>query len=269
MSYSNIFDPEEISYEEDIENFEEEDIIVEEENQDPNEPEFQVPDKFKDKEKEDIIKSYLELEKTLGRNAQELGDLRKAADEYLRRDLERLKRPIEPEPEEEELDLDILLENPSQAIGKAVEPKLRDIESRLSQYEKNIALQEFNKKWPDMKEIGSDPGFQEWVSSSPYRTRQFIEADQNFDLEAADELLTEWKERQDFLKAREERKREQTTQRRDKDLKNLTLESGSTGEVTRKVYRRSDLINLRNTDPERFDAMYEEISQAYLEGRVK
>jgi hypothetical protein len=35
------------------------------------------------------------------------------------------------------------------------------------------------------------------------------------------------------------------------------------------MYRRADLINLQITDPRRYEALAEEIQDAYAEGRVK
>ena len=37
----------------------------------------------------------------------------------------------------------------------------------------------------------------------------------------------------------------------------------------RKVYRRADIIKLMKNDPDRYQAMSEEIMAAYAEGRVK
>ena len=47
------------------------------------EPQVDLPDKFKNKSMEDIISSYENLEKELGRKGQELGELRKLTDGIL------------------------------------------------------------------------------------------------------------------------------------------------------------------------------------------
>jgi hypothetical protein len=44
--------------------------------------------------------------------------------------------------------------------------------------------------------------------------------------------------------------------------------SGNTESVSKKKYRRSDIIKLMQTDPDRYDSMSEEIMTAYREGRV-
>jgi hypothetical protein len=47
------------------------------------------------------------------------------------------------------------------------------------------------------------------------------------------------------------------------------VDTGGTGEGSKRVYRRADLIRLKMTDPARYDALSDEIMQAYAEGRVK
>jgi len=47
------------------------------------------------------------------------------------------------------------------------------------------------------------------------------------------------------------------------------VDTGGSGETTRKVYRRADLIRLKMRDPGKYDAMSDEIMAAYSEGRVK
>lgn len=262
MSLEHIYDPDELSIEE--EEFEEE-AVDEIENEEPG---FEVPEKFRDADRDTVIKSYLELEKTYGRSSQELGELRKLADTFLRQELERgSKSPVEEE--DVGITFDDVITDPKESIGKVVEPRIKQLESRLSEYEKQIAMTEFMKKHPDVKEIGADPAFAEWIQSSPYRFRQFQLADQQNDFEVADELLTEWKDRKSFLEQTKSSRKEEKLRKRDEDLKNLSVESGSSGETSKKIYRRVDLINLRNTDPDRFDAMYDEIALAYQEGRVK
>ena len=44
---------------------------------------------------------------------------------------------------------------------------------------------------------------------------------------------------------------------------------GSAEGSRKKVYRRADIIKLMRTDPERYQALSEEILKAYSEGRVK
>jgi hypothetical protein len=95
----------------------------------------------------------------------------------------------------------------------------------------------------------------------------FVAADQQYDSDSADELFTLWKERKTVA---------QQTAQVEKQARKQTLKAANTGnargsaEGTRKkVYRRADIIKLMKTDPERYQALSEEIFQAYAEGRVK
>ena len=55
----------------------------------------------------------------------------------------------------------------------------------------------------------------------------------------------------------------------EKGLKAAAVDTGGSGESSKRVYRRADLIRLRMTDPARYEALESEIMTAYAEGRVK
>lgn len=66
---------------------------VQEPEQEINETETQeavsdVPDKYKDKSLEDVVRMHQEAEKLLGRQSSEVGDLRKSVDDLLKAKLE-------------------------------------------------------------------------------------------------------------------------------------------------------------------------------------
>jgi len=120
---------------------------------------------------------------------------------------------------------------------------------------------------PDMQEILQDGKFAEWVQGSKIRTQLFVQADQQYDYDAANELFSLWKERNQVA---------QQTAAVEKQARKQQLKTASTGnargtgEGTRKkVYRRADIIKLMKTDPERYQALSQEIFNAYAEGRVK
>jgi hypothetical protein len=52
-------------------------------------------------------------------------------------------------------------------------------------------------------------------------------------------------------------------------LKSVSVDTGGSGESGKKVYRRADLIRLKMTDPQRYDALSDDITRAYQEGRVR
>jgi hypothetical protein len=118
-----------------------------------------------------------------------------------------------------------------------------------------------------MQQILTDPSFAQWIKGSKVRTQLFVQADQNYDSESADELFTLWKERKVVA---------QQTATVEKQARKQKIRAVSTGSVKGsaeksrgKQYRRSDLIKLMKTDPERYQSLSDEIFQAYAEGRVK
>ena len=95
----------------------------------------------------------------------------------------------------------------------------------------------------------------------------FVEADQQYNAEAADELFTLWKERKDI--AQQTAAVEKQSRKQQLKAANTGSAQGSAEGSRRKVYRRADIIKLMRTDPERYQALSEEILKAYAEGRVK
>ena len=118
-----------------------------------------------------------------------------------------------------------------------------------------------------MNAILQDEKFVEWVNGSAMRSRLLKQADQQYDIDAADELFSNWKERQQLLGTTAEAEKSQRKQQVKAAATGSA--SGSGEKASRKIYRRADIINLMRTDPNRYQAMSEEILKAYSEGRVK
>ncbi len=92
------------------------------------------------------------------------------------------------------------------------------------------------------------------------------EADRNFDVDAADELYSTWK----ALKGTQVRKMDAAEKEtRNKVLRSASVDTGGSGESSKKIYRRADLIQLQLRKPQEFEARRAEIEQAYYEGRVR
>ena len=91
-------------------------------------------------------------------------------------------------------------------------------------------------------------------------------SDPHNDFNAADELLTTFKQ---IRTAKAKETADVGQQVRKQNLKAAAVDVSGTGESSKKVYRRADLIRLRMTDPARYDALQDEIMAAYAEGRVK
>ena len=229
------------------------------------EPQQDIPEKYRGKSMQEIVKMHQEAEKLLGKQSSEVGQLRGVVDDYIQAQLSNQQAPVQQRVED---DVDFFVD-PEKAVARAIEnhPKIREAAAYTAQNKRQMALSQLQSKHPEMQEILNDNSFAEWVKGSKIRTQLFVQADQAYDYDAADELFSLWKERAGVAK--------QTVavekQARKQQLKSAnTGNARGTGEGSRKkVYRRADIIKLMKTDPERYSALSEEIFQAYAEGRVK
>lgn len=224
-----------------------------------------IPEKYRGKTVQEIVQMHQEAEKLLGRQSSEVGELRKVVDSYIQTQLEQKQAPKE-ETVDEELDF---FSDPNGSVSKMIErhPKIKEAEEYTQQYKRSIALAELQQKHPDMQQILQDNKFAEWIKSSKIRTQLFVQADQQFDHEAADELFSLWKDRQ----ATVQQTADVEKQSRKQAVKNANTGSarGNPDASVKKVYRRTDIIKLMREDPARYEALSDEIFRAYQEGRVK
>ena len=222
-----------------------------------------IPDKYKDKSLEDVVRMHQEAEKLLGKQSSEVGDLRKSVDELLKVKLsEDAKSPNKKE--EPELDF---YEDPKGSVSKAVENSETMIQMKelLAKQQQQEVMGRIAEKHPDFESIVKNENFVNWVSKSEVRTELFQRADK-YDFNAADELLSNWKEIKGIV--------EKTESINEKDRK-LQLKAASTGgkgsgePMSRKIYKRSEIVNLMINDPQRYQANVDLFDKAYAEGRVK
>ena len=222
-----------------------------------------IPDKYRGKELSDIIKMHQEAEKLIGKQAQEVGEVRKLADELIKQNLAGKAQPIK----EEEPEVDFF-ENPQAAVRKTVDnhPDVLAARQAGQEFKKMQIQQKLAAEHPDFGQIVQDPDFANWVKSSPIRIGLYAKADGEFDYDSANELLSTYKQLKG-VKAKQTTDAGET--QRKSNLKAATVDVGGSGESGKRVYRRADLIRLKMTDPNRYDALSDEIMQAYQEGRVK
>jgi len=231
--------------------------------------ESSVPDKFAGKDVSEIIESYQNLEKELGRKAQEVGELRKLSDSFLQAELSRNSQAQSTPKETQEEPTDFF-DDPNAAVNKAIEnhPKFQEFQRFQAQQAQTAAKTQLEATHPDYADIVSNSDFQEWVQGSKIRQQLFQAADAyNFD--AANELISNWKDRAMINKTQEVNQAEEA--KRKGALKAGKAESrASTGSTSgKKTYKRSDLIRLKMTDPLKYESMADDIYAAYAEGRVK
>ena len=175
-----------------------EEEVNEEVTQEPEVEEPELPKKFQGKSSAEIAEAYENLEKELGRKGQEIGELRKLTDSYLQ---SQISTQSQQTTKTEEVDF---YENPEQAVRQIIDnhPRFREFSEQTKQQQAALTAQQLEKAHPDFQDVISDGGFQEWVNGSKIRQRLYKEADA-YDFDAANELLTTWKERQMISKTQE------------------------------------------------------------------
>jgi hypothetical protein len=223
-----------------------------------------VPEKYQNKSIEELVQMHQEAEKLVGKQSSEVGELRKVVDDYIVNQQTQLSQQQTESVEE----IDFFSE-PDKAMSKAIEnhPSVKEARYAAHEYRKTTALSQLQSKHPEMNTILQDEKFLEWIKGSNVRTKLLKQADQQFDVEAADELFSNWKERQQMIGTTADAEKSQRKQQ----IKSASTgsSSGSGERASRKIYRRADIINLMRTDPNRYQSLSEEILKAYAEGRVK
>ena len=187
----------------------------------------EIPEKYKGKSLQEIVGMHQEAEKLIGRQGSELGELRRVADSYIH----------------------------------------NQAEQATLEMQRAKALSVLKEKHPDFTEVVKDQGFQDWVNNSKVRSELFVRADRRYDFDAADELISLYKDRRDTGNKTVEMEKKSRSQ--SVKTATTTVPSGSNEAPSKKIFRRSDLIRLNQNDPEKYDAMWSEIEAAYKEGRVK
>ena len=235
--------------------------------QEANEPETQeavsdIPEKYKDKSLEDVVRMHQEAEKLLGRQSSEVGDLRKSVDELLKAKVN--EEAVSTKEEEPELDF---YDNPGEAVRKAVEGSntVKQMQELLVKQQQQEVLGQIASKHPNYEGVIKDQNFIDWIKKSAVRTELLQRAD-NYDFNAADELLSNWKEIKGVVEKTE------SLNEKDRKLQVKTASTGGKGSgepVSRKVYKRSEIVNLMINDPQKYQANVHLFDEAYANGRVK
>lgn len=229
-----------------------------------------IPEKLRGKSPKELARMYAEAEKLIGRQAQEVGEVRRLADELI---LSRMQpqQPAQAAPSDEIDDVDFFA-NPKESIAKAVanHPAVRQALAATQSYGKQEAKRTVFEKHPDALDITTSEDFHKFVSATPVRRKLWEAADRSFNVEAADELLTTFKELHGVHKKEERDEQQQHFKDVNKQaLRDASVSVGGVGSTGKKTYRRADLIELQMRDPNRYEDLQPEIMAAYREGRVK
>lgn len=223
----------------------------------------ELPEKYRAKSLEEVVRMHQEAEKLIGKQAQEVGEVRKLADELIKQNLSSKQQRIQ----EEEPEVDFF-ENPQKAVQKTIDRHPDVLAARQAglDFKRMQIQQKLSTEHPDFTQVVNDADFQTWVKSSPVRLGLYAKADGEFDYDSANELLSTYKELRG-VKAQQANTADSAS--RTKSMKAAQVDVGGSGESSKKVYRRTDLIRLKMTDPARYEALNDEILAAYADGRVK
>jgi len=229
-------------------------------------PEPELPEKYKGKTAAEIARMHQEAEKLIGRHAQEVAEVRQLADQLIKSQIQTPKQ-AQPEVKEELDDVDFFAD-PKTAIAKAVEqhPAVRQAQLAAIQTARQESLRSLKEKHADYKEVIGDSDFQEWVKASRVRQQLFMAADRNYDFDAADELLSTYKEVRQRKQEASKEKVEEVRSMQEESLRAAANPAvgGSMEPASKKIFRRADLIRMQLYQPDRYEELQPEIMQAYL-----
>jgi hypothetical protein len=226
-------------------------------------PESNVPEQHSGKTTAELSAMLVEAERFRGKQANEVGELRQSVDKLIQAQL--APAQVETPVVEEEIDF---FADPDAAIDRKIQNHPDVVRAReQSSASRNEGVKSaLLAAHPDMEAIVADEAFGAWVQASPIRQRLLHAAHNDYDFDSANELFSNWKERAELATktiAVDKRERSQT-------IKAAGTGSGSSSQAgaPKKKYRRTDIIRLMTSDPERYASMSDEIFAAYAEGRV-
>ena len=220
--------------------------------------------RYAGKSQEELTRMLEDAQAQIGRQSSEIGEVRKLADDLVKSSLKVSPKEAPPAEEHE----DDFFTDPAAAVARAVSkhPAVAAAKEAAELAARERSTSRILASHPDMQQVIGSPEFAEWVKASPMRVRMYTLADQ-FDVEAADELLSNFKASNSVVKA--------VAPPSGASKAAAALAAGSVGTPATaasappaKKYRRSDIMRLMSTDPSRYEAMADEILKAYAEGRV-
>jgi hypothetical protein len=231
-------------------------------------PAFVVPEKFEGKSMEDVISSYVHLEKEFGNKSNEVGELRKLTDQILLNQTAAPQHPVAPADINDDVGFNDFVDDPRTAVNKVLEdnPRLKALEANLHKREAEISRKTMLDAHPDADALVVSPDFQAWIGESQLRKRILQDAHVSSDAVAASELLDMYKSTR---KAATDNAVDERNAIAKDTLKKATVETGKRSTSTKPVFKRTELIHLKITDPARYESMSDIINLAYAEKRVK
>ena len=221
-----------------------------------------LPEKYRGKTAKEIAEMHQQAEKLIGKQGSEVGELRRVVDDFIATQTSKASQTTETPVTTEEF-----YDNPAESVDKRINshPAIQEAQKAAKDMKRTATLTRLNAEYPDLETTVQDPDFAEWIKSSRVRSELYNRAEVEFDYDAAKELLSNWSDK----KERVAKVAETSKVNKDNQLRAASIGSkGSNEPVSKKKYRRSDIIKLMQTDPDKYDALSDEIMLAYQEGRV-
>lgn len=235
-------------------------------DENPASTEEEIPDKYRGKSVSELVRMHQESEQKIGQQGNELGDLRKTVNALIEQNLnEAPKKEDGPAPAE---DVDFFA-NPEEAVRKVIDnhPDIAEARRIKGEFTQKQAQEEIYRRHPDADSIFQEKGFQEWIQNNPHRQKQLVEANNNFDVDAGDALLRDYKEIKGAKQA--ETPKETVTKASAKTADTGSVSNAGQARKGGKVIYRSDIRELQRTNPRRYAEMLPDIRKAYAEGRIR
>jgi len=132
----------------------------------------ELPEKYREKSLEEIVRMHQEAEKLIGKQAQEVGEVRKLADELIKQNLGSKQPATQDEPEVD------FFENPQKAVQSTIDKHPDVVAAKIASqdFKKMQIQQKLSQEHPDFTQIVNDTGFQDWVKASPIRLGLYARA---------------------------------------------------------------------------------------------
>ena len=237
---------------------------VEEPPEQQEEPEQDNPDRFAGKSHDELLEMVREQDRRIGQQGNELGNMRQTFEAMSRAQ----SVPAQPEPQPvEEADFFV---DPQRAVDSRIDnhPALRQAQEMAKQLKYAQSLSSLKQRHPDLERVVGSQEFETWVKSSPARVRRFAMADQSGDIDEADDLISTFKQLTQTVNTAKAAEK-QATKKAVKAAAVGGARGNSDAASSKRVYRRADIRQLMQTDPDRYEALQPEIMAAYAEGRVR
>jgi hypothetical protein len=228
--------------------------------------------RFRGKSREEVMNMYQNLERHTGKIANDLGQTQRAVQELIidkrARDLNAngVRKPVEVNPAE-------LLQRPTEALDPFIEERVNraitPLQQQLQRMEQMLGQSVFNNHHQDANDVMNSPEFATWAKETPLR-RSILQLAANGNIQASDELLSEFKSRQAAAEVDDEEIQEQGIQKAKKvSLEQSRSGNDGTGATPGKRYTRSQMRHLMQSPAyEQDEVLREEVSKAYVQGRV-